>query len=137
MSRKIVTSKSTVRDRSMNNYSKWSLIPEPVFIDILKDLSAKTVLNVGECCSRWNDISKDNYLWKRIFQRDFRADKKIEIKPGKLFVLCFHLVLLLAQNQLEICLVLNHNCVIRQKHVKCSCVANPLTTSKILKTIQK
>lgn len=104
MSRKIVTAKSTVSDQSINDYSKWCFIPEPVFIDILKDLSAKTILNVGECCSRWNDISKDNYLWKRIFQRDFRVDKKIEIKPGELFVFCFHLVFLLAHNLLEICL---------------------------------
>lgn len=68
------------------NYSKWCLIPEPVLVDILKDLSAKTILNVGECCRRWNDISKANYLWKMIFQRDFRVDKQIELKPGELCV---------------------------------------------------
>lgn len=83
MSRNIVVTKST---RSNQSLDKWCLIPEPVFIDILKDLSAKTVLNVGECCRRWNDISKDNYLWEKIFRRDFRVDRKIELKPGKLCV---------------------------------------------------
>lgn len=67
-----------------NNYSQWCLIPEPVFIDILTSLSAKSILNVGECCRRWNDISKANCLWKRIFQRDFAVDEKIELKTGKL-----------------------------------------------------
>lgn len=66
------------------NYSQWCMIPEPVFIEILKHLSAKNILNVGECCCRWNDISKDNYLWKNIFRRDFSVDQKIELRPGKL-----------------------------------------------------
>lgn len=86
MSRKIaVTASTTINDRipfeEIN--SQWCMIPEPVFIDILKGLSAKTILNVGECCRRWNDISRDDYLWKKIFRRDFQVDHKIELKPGE------------------------------------------------------
>ncbi len=85
MSRNIIVTRSTTSRRSRldENYSQWYLIPEPVLIDILKGLSAKTILNVGECCRRWNDIAKENYLWKRVFQRDFQVDPKIELKPGK------------------------------------------------------
>lgn len=86
MSSNIVVTESIGSDQSQNynyNYNKWSLIPEPVLIGILNYLSSRNILNVGECCRRWNDISQANYLWKRIFQRDFRVDKKIELKPGK------------------------------------------------------
>lgn len=71
------------------NYSHWCMIPEPVFIEILTYLSAKSILNVGECCCRWNDISKDNYLWKKMFRRDFPVDRKIELRPGKVVIFFF------------------------------------------------
>lgn len=75
------------------NYSKWCRIPEPVLIDVLNYLSARAILNVGQCCRRWNDISKTNYLWKKIFRRDFQSDRKIELKPGKCSTVgCFHMV---------------------------------------------
>lgn len=90
MSRNIVVTKSTevYNDLIVDNYTQWCLIPEPVFFDILKYLSAKNILNVGECCHRWNDITKDNYLWKKIFQRDFQVHRQIELKPG-MIPFCF------------------------------------------------
>lgn len=68
---------------SNNGVSDWSVIPEPVFITILNYLTARDILNAGECCRRWNDITKDDYLWKKIFQRDFKVDSAIGLKPGK------------------------------------------------------
>lgn len=64
------------------NYTEWNFIPEPILLRILTLLPVRDVLNVSECCSRWNDISKDDYLWKKIFQRDFKVDRSIPLKPG-------------------------------------------------------
>lgn len=82
---KIVVINSDHQQSDENFHSHWCFIPEPILIDILKYLPAKTILNVGECCRRWNDISKENYLWKTIFQRDFQVDRKIKLKPGMQF----------------------------------------------------
>lgn len=60
----------------------WSLIPEPVFLKILNHLTARDILQAGECCRRWNDISRDDFLWKKVFQRDFKVDRTIGLKPG-------------------------------------------------------
>lgn len=65
-----------------NDVSNWPLMPEPVFLTILNYLTAREILNAGECCRRWNDITKDDYLWKKIFQRDFKVDSVIGLKPG-------------------------------------------------------
>lgn len=61
----------------------WSLIPENVFVRILKTLGVKDILNCSECCKRWNFISNDSLLWKYKFQQDFRVEKNIARKPGK------------------------------------------------------
>lgn len=68
-----------------NDVSNWSLVPEPVFLTILNYLTVRDILNAGECCRRWNDITKDDYLWKKIFQRDFKVDSVIGLKPGECF----------------------------------------------------
>lgn len=65
-----------------SDYSNWSLIPEPVFIKILQHLTTADTLRAGQCCHRWNLISKDDYLWKKIFQRDFKVAPNIGLKPG-------------------------------------------------------
>ncbi|KAG4075312.1 hypothetical protein HA402_003103 [Bradysia odoriphaga] len=51
MSRNIVVTESTTNDQTPYEElnSQWCMIPEPVFIDILKDLSAKTILKCAEC----------------------------------------------------------------------------------------
>lgn len=65
------------------NNKEWDYIPDPVLLKILTQLPVRDILNVSECCRRWNDISKDDYLWKKVFQRDFKVDKSIALKPGK------------------------------------------------------
>lgn len=63
-------------------YSMWSLIPEPVFLSILQSLSTSDTIRAGQVCRRWNVISKDDYLWRKFFQRDFKVAKNIGLKPG-------------------------------------------------------
>lgn len=65
------------------NDTEWNFIPEPVLLKILTLLPVRDILNAGTSCRRWNDISKDEYLWKRVFQRDFKVDRTIPLKPGK------------------------------------------------------
>lgn len=65
------------------NDRDWNFIPDPVLLKIATLLSVRDILNVSEVCRRWNDITKDEYLWKRIFQRDFKVDRTIPLKPGE------------------------------------------------------
>lgn len=73
-----------------DNTSHWNLIPEPVLLKILNSLSARDILNAGESCRRWNCIAKDNYLWRKIFQRDFKVDPIIGLKPGERYTHKMH-----------------------------------------------
>lgn len=61
---------------------QWECIPEPILIEIFSFLSAKSILNAGETCSSWFKISHDDFLWKRIFKRDFKC-RKPDLKPGE------------------------------------------------------
>lgn len=65
------------------NNTDWDYIPQPILLKILAQLPVRDILNASECCRRWNDITKDDYLWKKVFQRDFKIDKTIALKPGK------------------------------------------------------
>lgn len=64
------------------NNKEWAFIPDPILVRILLLLPVRDVLNVSECCQRWNEITKDNYLWRKLFQRDFKVDRSIPLKPG-------------------------------------------------------
>lgn len=65
------------------NNTEWDFIPEPILLKILTQLPVRDILNVSESCKRYNDISKDDYLWKKVFRRDFKVDKSIPLKPGE------------------------------------------------------
>lgn len=74
-------------DLDSENFSNWCLIPEPVLLKILAHLTARDILNAGECCNRWNQIAKDDYLWRKVFQRDFKIERNIGLKPGILYTI--------------------------------------------------
>lgn len=76
--------KESESETNCDEDSDWSLIPENVFVKILKTLGVKDILNCSECCKRWNFVSNDSLLWKYKFQQDFRVDKSIARKPGEL-----------------------------------------------------
>ncbi|XP_059612556.1 F-box/WD repeat-containing protein 5 [Phlebotomus argentipes] len=63
-------------------YSNWHLIPEPILLKIFFLLTPREILNAGETCRRWCDISRDDYLWRKLFNRDFKVDRNIGLKPG-------------------------------------------------------
>lgn len=73
----------SVDDSDNNEESFWNLIPEPVLFNILFYLKPLEILNTGLCCRRWHKISQDDFLWRKIFQRDFKIEKNIGLKPGE------------------------------------------------------
>lgn len=76
------------------NSSDWSLIPEPILLKIFAALKAKEILNAGEGCRRWNEIARDDYIWRKIFQRDFKIDPSIVLKPGEYFTNLYRVYLI-------------------------------------------
>lgn len=59
-------------------------IPEPPLLKILYYLDVKDVVAAGSTCQRWNRIAKDDWLWRRLFQRDHSLpmNAKIGLRPG-------------------------------------------------------
>lgn len=72
-------------DNEPNNESSyWDLMPEPILLKIFFQLPITDLLNGGSACKRWYKISQDDFIWRKIFQRDFKVEKNIGLKPGKL-----------------------------------------------------
>lgn len=65
--------------------SNFRDLPEPVLLNILCYLEARDIVSAGSTCQRWNRITKDDWLWRRLFQRDFNlpTNVKIGLRPGK------------------------------------------------------
>lgn len=63
--------------------SPWVFIPEPMFTKIFLYLNPRDMLNAGQTCKRWNKLSRDDYIWRKYFQREFNVDTSIGLKPGK------------------------------------------------------
>lgn len=62
--------------------SLWWTLPEPVVLQIMSYLGPKDILNAGQTCRRWYEISHEDFLWRKLFHRDFKIQKNIGIKPG-------------------------------------------------------
>ncbi|KXJ75984.1 hypothetical protein RP20_CCG010519 [Aedes albopictus] len=62
--------------------SPWVFIPEPMFTKIFLYLEPRDMLNAGQTCKRWNKLSRDDYIWRKYFQREFNVDTNIGLKPG-------------------------------------------------------
>lgn len=69
-------------------------MPEPVLLSIFYYLEVRDVLAAGGTCQRWNRIAKDDWLWRRLFQRDFGLplNAKIGLRPGTLTYYAFDLL---------------------------------------------
>lgn len=62
--------------------SQWSFVPDPIFLHISRYLSVKDLLNASTCCKNWHQMAQDDYLWNKIFRRDFKIDQNIALRPG-------------------------------------------------------
>lgn len=65
--------------------SEWVYMPENVLVQIMMYLEVREVLDMGFCCKRWYRISRDDWIWRKAFQKDFGLplNKKVGLKPGK------------------------------------------------------
>lgn len=60
----------------------WELLPEPLLFSILQTLPYEEIIKVGFICKRWNVVSMDNLLWKKVLCRDFQITLKTKIHPS-------------------------------------------------------
>lgn len=63
--------------------SDWHIMPDPVLLYIFSHLNAKDLINARKTCRNWLRLASDEFLWKRLFQIDFKIDRSIPIAPGK------------------------------------------------------
>lgn len=63
--------------------SPWVFIPEPVFGKIFLALEPRDIMRAGQTCKRWNKLSRDEYIWRKYFQREFNVEASIGLKPGE------------------------------------------------------
>lgn len=79
------SSTGSLVDEEQDDYcenSPWVFIPEPMFTKIFLSLDPRDLLNAGQTCKRWNKLSRDDYIWRKYFQREFNVDTNIGLKPG-------------------------------------------------------
>lgn len=67
-----------------DEFSDWWSIPEPILLRILSYLKLSEVANAAQACKRWHSIANDDFVWHKLFIRDFKLDTDIGLKPGKL-----------------------------------------------------
>lgn len=70
--------------------SHWWVIPEPILLAVLSYLRPCDVSNASLTCKRWYSICLDDWIWKKLFMRDFKVYSDINLKPGKSYFLCFN-----------------------------------------------
>lgn len=64
--------------------SEWVYMPENVLVKIMMYMEVREVLDMGFCCKRWYRISRDDWIWRKAFQKDFGLplNKRVGLKPG-------------------------------------------------------
>lgn len=63
-------------------YGNWWRVPEPVLIKVFLQLRVQEVLKCSLVCKRWQEIATTEYLWHKLFLRDFDVQSDVAIKPG-------------------------------------------------------
>ncbi|XP_054154211.1 F-box/WD repeat-containing protein 5-like [Oppia nitens] len=63
----------------------WSLLPEPLLLEIFKHLTVDQMLNVLLVCRQWSRVGSDDLLWKHFFYRRFDSiDRSVSLPIGSL-----------------------------------------------------
>jgi F-box/WD-40 domain protein 5 len=63
----------------------WSYLPYPVLYKIFQYLHYKDLVAVSEVCRSWYEVSRDDFLWKKVFFDNFLVDKSVPIISGKIY----------------------------------------------------
>lgn len=67
---------------SLSN-SIWAYLPTPALFNVFKFLNVKELLNAGQVCVNWYNVSKDDFLWKDLLYENFKIDRSINIVAGE------------------------------------------------------
>ncbi|CAG2177588.1 unnamed protein product, partial [Oppiella nova] len=63
----------------------WSSLPEPLLLEIFKNLSSDQMANVCLVCRQWSRIGCDDLLWKHLLYKRFDGiDPSIDRPIGSL-----------------------------------------------------
>lgn len=62
--------------------TSWAYLPEPIFLHLSAYTAVEDLLRMCATCRNWNLMGQDDYLWKRLFRRDFKVDPSIGLRPG-------------------------------------------------------
>lgn len=70
-----------------DDFSDWWSIPEPILLRVLTYLKPSDVSAMSSVCKRWNLVSNDEFVWQKMFIRDFKLDLDtgIGLKPGMFY----------------------------------------------------
>ena len=66
-----------------DDQSLWWAIPDLVLLKIMSLLTTKDITNISATCHRWYGLANDDIMWKHRFQKHFRTDPAISLRPGK------------------------------------------------------
>ncbi|KAJ3655731.1 hypothetical protein Zmor_014850 [Zophobas morio] len=61
----------------------WTFLPFPALYKIFQHLDYKDLLSASEVCQSWYEVSRDDFLWKKLFFLHFGIDKSVPIISGK------------------------------------------------------
>lgn len=62
----------------MSDNNNWSYLPTTVLLNVFGYLKYTEILRAARVCKRWNEISKDELLWKKLFYTHFTVDRTIK-----------------------------------------------------------
>lgn len=60
----------------------WEFLPAPALFTTFQYLGYKDLVNAGKVCHHWYMVSKDEFLWKELFYRNFKVDRSVKIVSG-------------------------------------------------------
>ncbi|XP_063847702.1 LOW QUALITY PROTEIN: F-box/WD repeat-containing protein 5-like [Scylla paramamosain] len=65
------------------NEPDWSLLPDSLLLHIFTHLEFNDTPIIGLVCKSWLRVSRDEFLWKHFFYKDFQVDPSVPIMPGR------------------------------------------------------
>jgi len=61
----------------------FSALPEEIFLYILGELPASVLCSTRSVCTRWNELSRNSFLWQKMCERHLPGVKKPENKTSE------------------------------------------------------
>lgn len=72
-----------ISDKNLSKTDIWCYMPDSVLLSIFQYFTPKELLTVGEVCTSWQRVSRDEFLWKDLFYQTYKIDHNVSIMPGK------------------------------------------------------